>query len=679
MGRDLGPDGVVEHFTLSGDEVDWLRNKTGATRLGFAVQLKFLTWRGRFPKMRLELPPDAVEHVAKQVGVAASELGFYDFTSRAAKRHRSELRDLTGWHECSLTDQVKLISQLVDVIWHDERREEQVRAELGRQMRADLIEPPTVAQVDAIIRSALHQADERAVAGVAARLARKEDCPRRLDALVFSDPTGDSAQDTGTESVDGDGGGSDDEDDVESVLADVKSHPGNVSLNSLLDEISKLKQVRAVGIPAKAFTGIGVQVVGAWRARASAASPSHLRRFDDPVRHVLLAALLFQRQREITDTLVELLNSTVHRINARAEKKVTEAFVAEFTKVRGKAGLLGKIAAASLAAPEGSVRSVVYPAAGGEKTLKDLVAEMKATNAEFARSKRGVFKSSYSNHYRSGLMKLLEVLDFRSSNDQHKPVMDALKFIERHKVSSTTYLPLGETIPLDGVVRKDWMEFAIFTPDKGPKRIMRTVYEACVFQALRDRLRCKEIWVVGADKWRSPDDDLPDDFEMRRAEYYEKLNKPRDAKLFTAQLQSEMRAELGAPDTKLPKLPWVTISAKHRGGAIKFTEPEPQKEPKNLRKLKKAIRKKWGTVALIDILKEAALRTGMLKALAPVGTRGGDRRGQAPGTPTPDRLRIRHQLRDQLRRLRRAQAHRRGTSLHRTALPDRRRPKSRRR
>ncbi|MBL3802982.1 hypothetical protein [Streptomyces sp. BRB081] len=56
-------------------------------------------------------------------------------------------------------------------------------------------------------------------------------------------------------------------------------------------------------------------------------------------------------------------------------------------------------------------------------------------------------------------------------------------------------------------------------------------------------------------------------------------------------------------------------------GTIKFTEPEPQKEPKNLRRLKKAIRKKWGTVALIDILKEAALRTGMLKALAPVGTR----------------------------------------------------------
>ncbi|MFF7780446.1 DUF4158 domain-containing protein [Streptomyces tanashiensis] len=191
MGRDLGLDGVVDHFTLSSDEAGWLRNKSGATRLGFAVQLKFLTWRGRFPRMRLELPVDAVEHVAKQVGVAASELGFYDFTSRAAKRHRSELRDLTGWHECTKTDLVKLVSHLVDVIWHDERREEQVRAELLRQMRVDLIEPPTAGQVDTIIRSALHQADERAVAEVAARLARAECCPRRLDALVFTALTAD--------------------------------------------------------------------------------------------------------------------------------------------------------------------------------------------------------------------------------------------------------------------------------------------------------------------------------------------------------------------------------------------------------------------------------------------------------------------------------------------------------
>ncbi|WP_406177315.1 DUF4158 domain-containing protein [Streptomyces sp. NBC_00996] len=102
----------------------------GSDPVGFAVQLKSLTWRGRFPKLRIQLPPDAVEHVAKQVGVLAAELAFYDFTGRTAKRHRSELRRLTGWHEYGVNEEVKLTAHLVDAIWHDKRREEQVRAEL---------------------------------------------------------------------------------------------------------------------------------------------------------------------------------------------------------------------------------------------------------------------------------------------------------------------------------------------------------------------------------------------------------------------------------------------------------------------------------------------------------------------------------------------------------------------
>lgn len=48
-------------------------------------------------------------------------------------------------------------------------------------------------------------------------------------------------------------------------------------------------------------------------------SPSHLRGHSPEVTVTLLAALLYCREREITDTLVGLLISTVHQINARAE------------------------------------------------------------------------------------------------------------------------------------------------------------------------------------------------------------------------------------------------------------------------------------------------------------------------------------------------------------------------
>src|SRR6266542_5296432 len=81
-----------------------------------------------------------------------------------------------------------------------------------------------------------------------------------------------------------------------------------------------------------------------------------------------------------------------------------------------------------------------------------------------------------------------------------------------------------------------------------------SAYEICTFQALRERLRCKEIWVEGADRWRNPDEDLPADFEDRRVEHYTALRKPLDPTAFIDELQDELRGELATLDEQLPGL-----------------------------------------------------------------------------------------------------------------------------
>lgn len=75
------------------------------------------------------------------------------------------------------------------------------------------------------------------------------------------------------------------------------------------------------------FGDIAPNIVAAWRARAAVESPSHLRTHPEALPMTLMAALLREREREITDTLVDLLISTVHRVGARAEKKVTNELV----------------------------------------------------------------------------------------------------------------------------------------------------------------------------------------------------------------------------------------------------------------------------------------------------------------------------------------------------------------
>ncbi|MEU4703809.1 hypothetical protein [Nonomuraea dietziae] len=68
-------------------------------------------------------------------------------------------------------------------------------------------------------------------------------------------------------------------------------------------------------------------------------------------------------------------------------------------------------------------------------------------------------KASYTNHYRRGLIELLEVLEFRSNNTAHQPVIEALKLVKRYaKAGNTTYYPLGETAPEHKGTLKDWAD-----------------------------------------------------------------------------------------------------------------------------------------------------------------------------------------------------------------------------
>ena len=112
---------------------------------------------------------------------------------------------------------------------------------------------------------------------------------------------------------------------------------------------------------------------------------------------------------------------------------------------------------------------------------------------------------------------------------------------------------------------------------RGRRRVIRTVYEICTFQALRERLRCKEIWVVGADRWRNPDEDLPADFDGHRAEHYAALRKPIDASEFIDQLRHEMRTELDALHDVLPKLAWLDI--RDRGSRGRSNSPTSTPHP----------------------------------------------------------------------------------------------------
>ncbi len=90
---------------------------------------------------------------------------------------------------------------------------------------------------------------------------------------------------------------------------------------------------------------------------------------------------------------------------------------------------------------------------------------------------------------------------FRSNNDVHRPVILALELLKRYSTSNQRYYALGEDLFVDGVLKNDWKDLIVEVESSGQERINRVNYEICVLQALRDKLRSKEIWVVGAKRY----------------------------------------------------------------------------------------------------------------------------------------------------------------------------------
>ena len=157
-----------------------------------------------------------------------------------------------------------------------------------------------------------------------------------------------------------------------------------------------------------------------------------------------------------------------------------------------KEGILYRIAEAAVEHPDETVREVVYPIAN-EKLLREVITEYKDRTPAFRKQVHIIMRASYSHHYRRMVPEMLDILDFRSNNEQYRPVMIALQIVKNYVRSSRKYYPDHEILPIKEVVASKWHEFVVEQDDDGTIRVNRLNYEVCVLQALREKVRVREI------------------------------------------------------------------------------------------------------------------------------------------------------------------------------------------
>lgn len=579
--------------------------KRWGSRLRFAVLLLFYRARGRFPRAAAEVDKDAVAVLARTLGVPAPDDGaalLPDAADRTLERQRAEIRALLGFREATVADAEDLGAWLRDTIVARTRDIGAITAEAEARCRALRIEPPAPERLTRLLRAAVRAHDDRRFAAVLARLT--PEVRAGLDALLR--PTGPEAAGAAEDETDPEG-------QAAAPLIHLRGGPGRASVASLRDELARLGAVRRLGLPADLFAGWSPAELEACRQRVAVEAPYELRRHPEPTRLAWLAAYAHLRGRTVTDALVELLIETVHAIGARAEHRVEKELLEDLKRVGGKQALLYRMAGAAVEDPDGTVRDVIYPAVG-EQTLRDLAREAKATGPTYRTTLRATIRGSYRGHYRRAVLDLLAALDFRSNNEAHRPVIRALDLVRRYAGARLRTYPAGEDVPLDGVVRPLWRDAVVDRDPHGRPRVNRITYEICALEALRDGLRCKEVWVAGADRYRNPDEDVPADFAARRDEHYAALGLPLDVGAFVAGLQGEMRDALMRLGRGLPRNSDVRVSQK-AGGWIHLTPLQPKPSPANIEALKAEVAEGWPMTGLLDMAKEADLRLGFTDRL----------------------------------------------------------------
>ncbi|PHJ39781.1 transposase [Desulforamulus profundi] len=589
MKRNWELDELIEHFTFLPHEMQQIGNKSGETRIGFAVLFKFFQFEARFPTHKYEVPKVVINYIAKQID-SSQEL--YS-TGRSITYHRTQIREYFGFREDRIQDGQDITDWLCkNVLYHDHEFEH-IKDTVYSRFRELKIVPPTPDRIDRLVRSSISKFEDQFFNTTYEKLPKAS--LAKFDALI------DSIAFLGEEEDEPTG-----EDNGQLSFHELKADPGRPGLESVFKEINKLKTINNLDLPDNLYRDVPHKVLKKYKQRVATEDIRELRRHPEPIRYTLLSAFFYLRSLEITDNLIELLIQIIHRIGVRAERRVEKEILNDLRRVSNKQGILFNLAQTALAHPDGIIKDVLYPVVN-EQILKDLVKEFKNTGPAYREKVHTIIRSSYGRHYRRMIPEILGILQFRSNNEVHRPVIKALELIKKYADTSVHYFPLTEDIPVHGVIRSVNKELIIEKDDKGQERINRINYEISALQALRDRLRCKEVWVKGANRYRNPDEDLPADFDIRREENYKALNQPMDAESFINSLKQAMIEGLECLNVGLPKNPKVRITDKGNGW-ITVSPLEPQAEPANLTRIKAELLRRWPMTSLLDVLKETDLR-----------------------------------------------------------------------
>jgi len=606
---------IIQDDLLSIDEYELklALAKKASNQLPFAVMLKFFQLEGRYPINNEMIPQELVTCLADQLGVDSAGIKNFKWESRSIERFRKEIRTLLGYRKSTVLDSKRLIAWLINHVLPEAPTNPQCFEQAYQFFRHHKLEPFAPQELMRYIGSAQHQFEKNFFLTIHESL--RDDSKKWIDGLL--------------------GESSDQEENTDDSikLRHLKKDAAGAKLKHVNFEIKKLDCIREIRLPAL-LQNISRKCLQKYYLRIVAESPSHIAEYKISNRYSTMAIFCYIRSQLLTDNLADLLIQLIQKIKKSSETHIIKTMVSEIKRVDGKFDILHTLSRIAAEHPDGIIRDTIYPAVS-QDVLINLSEELRCKGNWYQTQVQTKMRSLYSHAHRQVLLPLLDAFIFCSDNPDGNALLQAIAFIKQNKSTTGEHYPDTKNIPVDSVIPSHWRS-AVLEMDEGTQavgdsskdssyKVNRMNYEIAVLEELRRQLRCKLIWIEGAYRYRNPDEDSPKDFDDRQDHYYKLLNLPLKADDFIKPLKAKLDQHLQELNDNILSNHKVKIITEKGGnkGKIKLSPSEPQTEPPHLKAFQLAIKRRFATINLLDILKEVDLRINFTQHFHTVASKSG--------------------------------------------------------
>lgn len=580
-------------YNLTDDELTLAKTKNSdKNRLGFALLLKYFQLENHYPKHIKFIDPLMLNTIANQLNIAPSIIDNFDWEGRSTERFRKEIREFLGYREATLNDIQDLKLWLTkNVLPNAINRSQQIEYAYN-YFRENKTEPFTSKELERYVRSAHHEFEQKLFENIYNNLP--DDTKSQIDALLADD------------NDDGDIDDNEIEDEIKIKFKHIKIDIPGVKLKNVYRAIQKIDCLKKLDLPIELLSALSIKLIRKYYTRVMAERPYNMREYKSKTRYALFSLFCYFRSQLLTDSLADLFMKLTHQIQTKAESFIDKQILSDVKRVNGKFDILYKLSISALENPTGIIQEKIYPEVDQE-TLSNLVRELYFKGKWYQTQVHIKMHSLYSHAHRKTLLTLLDAFSLKASLSDSMLLLEAIKIIKIYSDSASEYYPSDIDIPVKNVIPNEWHGLVIIKSENGSQQVNRINYEIAVLQELKKQLNCKMIWIDGAFRFRNPEHDLPRDFNNNREYYYNLLGLPLNVNEFIAPRKVDLHTNLKALNDNILLNDKVEITNKD-GGHIKITPYGPQAEPANIKKLHQAIKNEYGTINLIDMLKESDLQ-----------------------------------------------------------------------